>query len=109
MRRLIDAPDSDLFDVLSYIRFSNPPKTREERADAVEAKGLAAAKGEMRKFLLGVLEAYSNHGEGELALGKLTAFLNARYGTIADAKGKLGELGAIKKAFIDVQRELYAR
>ena len=32
MRRLIDAPDSDLFDVLAYIRFSTPPKTRSARA-----------------------------------------------------------------------------
>ena len=47
------------------------------------------------------------HGEAELALGKFSAFLTARYGTIADAKGKLGDVAKIKKAFIEVQRELY--
>jgi len=108
MRRLIDAPDSDLFDVLAYIRFSNPPKTREQRADAVEDGGLQAAQGEMRDFLLGILEAYAAHGESELALAKLGSFLTARYGTIADAKAKLGDIGDIKTAFIEVQRELYA-
>jgi type I restriction enzyme R subunit len=109
MRRLIDAPDSDLFDVLAYVRFSYAPKTREERADAVEAGGLKTVNGEMRDFLLGILEAYSKHGETELALDKLGAFLNARYGTIADAKEKLGDVAEIKKAFVDVQRELYSK
>ncbi len=108
MRRLIDAPDSDLFDVLAYVRFSYTPKTREERADAVETGGLKAVKGEMRDFLLGVLEAYSRHGETELALDKLGAFLTARYGTIADAKDKLGDVAEIKAAFVEVQRELYS-
>ncbi len=109
MRRLIDAPDSDLYDVLSYIRFSNPPKTRTERADSVEAVGLAATEGEMRDFLIGVLKAYRNNGESELGRNKLSAFLTARYGTIADAKAKLGDIAAIRVAFFDVQRELYAQ
>lgn len=108
MRRLIEAPNSDLFDVLAYVRFSYIPKTREERADVVEAKGLKPFKGEMRDFLLGVLEAYSIHGESELSLDKLSAFLTAKYGTIADAKEKLGDVAAIKRAFIEVQQELYS-
>src|SRR5262249_9618906 len=32
MRRLIDAKNSDIFDVLAYVRFSLPPKTLHERA-----------------------------------------------------------------------------
>lgn len=107
MRRLIDAPDSDLFDVLAYVRFSLAPKTREQRAETVETSGLRAATGEMREFLLGVLQAYSSHGESELALDKLSALLTARYGTIADAKEKLGDVSEIRGAFVGVQRELY--
>jgi type I restriction enzyme R subunit len=108
MRRLIDAPKSDLFDVLAYVRFSYAPKTRDERAEAVEATGLNPFKGEMRDFLLGVLKAYSIHGESELSLNKLSAFLTTRYGTIADAKAKLGGVAEIKKAFVEVQQELYS-
>jgi type I restriction enzyme R subunit len=107
MRRLIDAPDSDLFDVLSYIRFTNPPKTRAERADHVEQNGLTGAQGEMHAFLVGVLQAYTAHGEDELSLTKLSAFLTARYGSFADAKSRLGDVAAIRGAFIDLQRELY--
>lgn len=108
MRRLIDAPDSDLFDVLAYVRFTSPPKTRDERAEATASGDLAGSDGEMRGFLEGVLQAYAAHGESELSLSKLATFLTARYGSIADAKIKLGDIAAIRTAFVDVQRELYA-
>lgn len=107
MRRLIDATDSDLFDVLAYIRFTVPPKTRIDRADAARQDGLGAADQHMRDFLLGVLQAYEAVGETELATRKLGDFLTARYGTLADAKAALGEVTMIRKAFIDVQRDLY--
>ncbi|MCA2009138.1 EcoAI/FtnUII family type I restriction enzme subunit R [Tritonibacter mobilis] len=107
MRRLIDAADSDLFDVLAYIRFTTPPKTRSDRADAVRDDGLADAEAEMRAFLLGVLNAYEAVGESELDKDKLGDFLTARYGTLSDAKASLGDVASIRRAFFDVQRDLY--
>ncbi len=107
MRRLIDAPDSDLFDVLSYIRFSNPPKTRVQRVEQVQVDAVAQNDAEMRAFLAGVLGAYAQHGEGELSLAKLGTALAARYGTIADAKARLGDLPRIRQAYLSVQRDLY--
>ncbi|TCM79257.1 EcoAI/FtnUII family type I restriction enzme subunit R [Rhodovulum steppense] len=107
MRRLIDAPDSDLFDVLAYIRFTTPPKTRADRADMVRGDGLAEADAEMRAFLLGILRAYEDVGESELGKDKLGDFLTARYGTLADAKNALGDVPTIRRAFFEVQRDLY--
>lgn len=107
MRRLIDAPKSDLFDVLAYIRFTTPPKTRADRADAARNDGVGSADAKMRGFLLGVLQAYEAIGESELATGKLGDFLTARYGSLADAKAQLGDVPTIRQAFIDVQRDLY--
>ncbi|MCA0272207.1 MAG: DEAD/DEAH box helicase family protein [Proteobacteria bacterium] len=107
MRRLIDAPDSDLFDVLVYIRFNTPPKTRTDRAEAVRTNGLASADTKMRAFLLGVLQAYEAVGETELATGKLGDLLTARYGSLADARAALGNVPTIRQAFRDVQRDLY--
>lgn len=106
MRRLIDAPNSDMFDVLAYIRFTVPPKTRSERADAARSEGLAA-DAKMQEFLLGILQAYEEHGEGELAVGKLSNFLVSRYGSVADAKAVLGDVRTIRGAFVKVQRNLY--
>ena len=107
MRRLIDAPNSDLFDVLAYIRFTTPPKTRADRADAARGEGLASVDAKMREFLLGVLQAYEALGEKELATRKLGDFLTARYGSFADAKRILGDVSAIKQAFVDIQGDLY--
>jgi type I restriction enzyme R subunit len=107
MRRLIDAPNSDLFDVLAYIRFTTPPKTRADRAESVRHDGVGTDDEKMRAFLLGVLQAYEALGESELATRKLSAFLTARYGSLADAKAALGDVPKIRKAFVDVQRDLY--
>lgn len=107
MRRLIDAPNSDLFDVLAYIRFTTPPKTRAARAEAARNDGMGTDDEKMRTFLLGVLQAYEALGEGELATRKLGDFLTARYGSLADAKAALGDVPKIRQAFVNVQRDLY--
>ncbi|MDV7201121.1 DEAD/DEAH box helicase family protein [Roseovarius sp. 10] len=107
MRRLVDAPESDLFDVLAYIRFTTPPKTRTDRAEATKESMPQDIQEDMREFLIGVLRAYQERGETELATQKLNHFLTARYGSIADAKRKLGDVSTIKKAFVDIQTSLY--
>ncbi|SFL57307.1 EcoAI/FtnUII family type I restriction enzme subunit R [Shimia aestuarii] len=108
IRRLVDAPDSDLFDVLSYILFTNTPKTRHDRANVVRTGGLADAKRDMKELLLAILSAYEARGERELATKKLGAFLTARYGSVSEGKARLGDLPAIKKAFLRMQEKLYA-
>jgi type I restriction enzyme R subunit len=107
MRKLIDAPDSDLFDVLAYIRFNNPTKTRAQRADRVEESLSGEDNQQMRDFLTSILEAYKMHGERELGTEKLTSFLTARFGTLADARRMLGEIPKIRDAYIELQRDLY--
>jgi len=108
IRRLVDAPDSDLFDVLSYILFTNQPKTRHERANGVRTDGMAAATDETKALLLAILAAYEERGESELATKKLGTFLTARYGSVSEGKSKLGGLEAVKDAFNTMQATLYA-
>ena len=108
IRRLVDAPDSDLFDVLGYVLYANPPRTREERADDVRHGGLAQVDGELRELLLGILQAYETHGESELANPKLASYLIGRYGSVSEGKGRLGELPAVQTAFRQMQTRLYA-
>ncbi|MEO9781632.1 MAG: DEAD/DEAH box helicase family protein [Sedimentitalea sp.] len=107
IRRLVDAHDSDLFDVLSYALFTHPPKTRHERADGVRTDGLVETSGDMKELLLAILSAYETRGEGELSHGKLGNFLSARYGSVGEGKQKLGGLSAVKQAFIKMQKALY--
>jgi type I restriction enzyme R subunit len=108
IRRLVDAVDSDLFDVLGYILFTHEPKTRHERAEHVRSDGPALAEGDMKTLLLAILAAYEERGEAELSIRKLGAFLTARYGSVNEGKAKLGGLPAIKNAFRDMQTSLYS-
>jgi len=108
IRRLVDAPDSDLFDVLSYILFTNPPKTRNERADKVRRGGLGQIAEDTKALLLAILAAYEERGESELRTKKLGTFLTARYGSVGEGKAKLGGLDAIKTAFREMQGTLYS-
>ena len=108
IRRLVDAPDSDLFDVLAYVLFANPPKTRHERADGVRQGDIALAEGELRELLLGILQAYETHGEDELASAKLGLFLIGRYGSVREGKERVGDLSTIQDAFRRMQAGLYA-
>ncbi|WP_350016334.1 DEAD/DEAH box helicase family protein [Rhodanobacter sp. IGA1.0] len=107
MRRLIDASNSDIFDVLAYVRFTLAPLSRHERAGSARATGLDGYQREMRGFLDYVLEAYEKHGVDELASRKIADFLRIRYGGTNDAKRLLGPVPAIREAFIAIQAHLY--
>ncbi len=108
MARLIDAPNSDVFDILANVRFSLDPRTRIERAEDARAFGLGGYELPMRDFLESVLRAYEREGVDELGYDKLGDLLKIRYGSLADAKSALGDLAGIKTAFAGVQRVMYA-
>lgn len=108
IRRLVDAPDSDLFDVLGYVLFTLGPKTRQERADRLRQNGLSEFDGELRDLLLGTLRAYESRGESELASTKLGHYLTAKYGSVSESRAHLGEPSVVKDAYRAMQAELYA-
>jgi len=108
IRRLVDAPYSDLFDVLGYVLFTSAPKTRQDRALIVKGNRLESVQDDLRKLLISILDAYEENGEGELATKKLGHFLTARYGSVGEAKVRLGGLPHIKEAFNYMQAQLYS-
>lgn len=107
MQRLIDAPNSDIFDVLAYVRFTLAPLARTERAEQARNTGLSGYEEQMREFLDYVLRGYEMHGVDELSLGKVADLLRIRYGGTNEAKKALGGLADIRKAFVDIQTHLY--
>ncbi len=107
MQRLIDAPNSDVFDVLAYIRFTLAPLARSERTKRARGTGLSGYENEMRQFLDYVLRGYEAHGPDELALSKVSDLLRIRYGGTNEAKQRLGSVAEIRSAFVDIQRHLY--
>ena len=108
IRRLIDAPDSDLYDVLGYVLYANSPKTRRERANDLRRDGLEQIEGELSELLLDILQSYEIHGERELEIPKLASFLIEKYGSVSEGKTHLGELPTVQAAFRQMQTQLYA-
>jgi type I restriction enzyme R subunit len=108
IRRLVDAPNSDLFDVIAYILFDTPPQSRAERAERLKHDGLDEWEGDMRDLLLGILAAYERAGETELGSKRLRDFLTTRFGGAKQGADRLGGTAAVKEAYRKLQQRLYA-
>jgi len=108
IQQLVDAPDSDLFDVLAYVLYTSAPKTRADRASTAESNALGAFEEEVKELLKGILGAYVANGVGELASNKLGQFLIARYGSVGEGKARLGDLAVIRDAYRKMQQGLYS-
>jgi len=108
MQKIIDAENSDLFDVLAYIAYAMPTLTREERATRAKALIKNQFDSKQQTFLEFVLAHYVEVGVEELDQDKLTALLRLKYhGSIADAITDLGRPEEIGKTFAGFQKYLY--
>ena len=85
MQKIIEAENSDLFDVLAYVAFAADPLTRADRAQ------------------------YVKQGVDELDAEKLAPLLKLKYNNaIADALAELGKPDQVRRVFVGFQRLLYA-
>lgn len=107
MQALIDAQNSDLFDVLAYVAFQTAPRPRTERAQWVRAAHLEGLTDKQQAFLDFVLGQYVRQGVDELAQDKLPALLKLRYNAISDAFNDLGTPDQVRRVFVGFQRYLY--
>jgi type I restriction enzyme R subunit len=108
MQRIIDAERSDLFDVLSYIAYASPTKTREERAASARIRIGTQFGSRQQAFLDFVLSHYVRVGVEELDQEKLAPLLRLRYhDSLADAVSDLGTPEEIGRVFAGFQKYLY--
>ncbi len=105
---LINANDSDLFDVLAYIAFATQPISRSDRANKSHGQILQGLNDNEIEFIEFVLSKYIETGVDELDEDKLPKLLNLKYQAIADAQEKLGDVTKIRTIFFNLQKELYA-
>jgi len=106
--RLINAENSDLFDVLAHISFTLPVVSRQQRVDTHKQMIFDSCNDKQQQFLDFVLNHYVDTGVSELALDKLPALLKLKYHSIPDAKQVLGDIPNIRDLFVHFQTELYA-
>lgn len=105
--RLVNAENSDLYDVLAYIAYTIDPINRRERVLARKAHIFSQHPKKQQEFLDFVLDQYIRAGVRELDQGKLPQLLELKYHGIKDAVRELGSVQTISKVFIGFQRYLY--
>ena len=107
VRKMINAQDSDLFDVLEYVSYAKKPITRKERAESAKPNIHAFLQDKDKDFFDFVLSQYIAGGESELDVGKLSTLIQLKYTTVYEGVRVLGDVDAIQKTFIDFQKHLY--
>lgn len=108
MQRIIDAENSDLFDVLAHVAYALPPVSREERAKKARVEIGTRFNSKQQDFLDFVLSHYVSQGVRELDQEKLTPLLRLKYhNSITDAIADLGRPREISKVFAGFQKYLY--
>jgi type I restriction enzyme R subunit len=109
MQKIIEAENSDLFDVLAYVAFAAEPVSRAERAAAAKAATVAEFTDKQRAFVDFVLAQYIKQGVEELDQDKLSPLLKLRYkNALADAFADLGKPDQVRRVFVDFQKHLYS-
>lgn len=109
MQKVIDAENSDIFDVLEYVAYATAPITREARVAGAQSNIFALLNRQQKEFLEFVLSKYIETGVEELDEAKLPDLLTLKYHTFEDASETLGDLGQVRTNFIDFQKFLYER
>jgi len=109
LQKMIDAENSDLFDVLTYISFLTRPISRKQRIDKSKDKIFNGLDEKHREFLDFVLSKYEEKGVDELDEEKLPILLNLKYHAIANAEQSLGSVDDIRSVFFNFQKNLYAK
>lgn len=107
IKRMIDAENSDLFDVLAYVAFALSPMTRVERVEHGRVRIATEYDEKLQIFLDFVLSQYVKEGVGELDNDKLPDLLELRYRAVREAAQELGGVAKIRDAFIGFQKYLY--
>ena len=109
MQKIIEAENSDLFDVLAYVSFAAAPVTRAARAAAARAATAVEFTDKQRAFVDFVLAQYVSQGVDELDAEKLSPLLKLKYrNAIADAFVELGQPEQVRQVFVGFQRHLYS-
>jgi type I restriction enzyme R subunit len=107
LQEMIDAENSDLFDVLEYISYARKPISRLERVNKAENNIYALLNAKQREFVSFVLRNYIQDGVDELDISRLSTMLTSKYGGVYAAQQELGNADDIQKVFVEFQKYLY--
>ena len=108
MKDLIDAKDSDVYDVLRFVAYASEAISRKERVAQAHPIIESEYKNDnQQQFIDFILEKYVEDGVGELSPSKMRSLLELKYNTVSDAAALFGSAGVIRETFIGFQKYLY--
>jgi type I restriction enzyme R subunit len=106
IQALIDAADSDLFDVLEYIRFALSPVKRSERSQ-LSIQRLPELTPNQESFVRFLAEQYVARGVDELEEQRLERLIEAKYSNVVEGVKAIGGVDTARKLFLEFQKNLY--
>jgi type I restriction enzyme R subunit len=108
LQQLVDAENSDLFDVLEYVFTGDTkPISRRIRVEQSKQNILEDLTEPQRQFINFVLDKYIQSGFEELDQDKLAILLQNKFHSLEDAQESLGTVDGIIDLFIGFQKYLY--
>lgn len=107
LQRLVDAENSDLFDVLEYIAYNIETISRATRVEQAKPYIFNGMTKQQQDFLEFVLFKYIDSGVSELDQAKLPSLVELKYQSFDDGENALGGTDAIIDLFIGFQKHLY--
>jgi type I restriction enzyme R subunit len=107
MKDIIDAKDSDVYDLLAYVAYARETHTRTERVETAKPGISTEFTNKQIEFIDFILEKYIEDGVQELAAKKMRSLVELKYNTISDAAVEFGSPAAIRDTFIGFQKYLY--
>jgi type I restriction enzyme, R subunit len=108
LQQLVDAENSDLFDVLEYVFTGDTkPIPRQMRVAQSQEDILENLTESQKQFIQFVLDKYIQSGFEELDQAKLPILLQNKFQTIEDGIQLLGSEEGVRDLFIGFQKHLY--
>ena len=106
IRKMIDAENSDLMDVLEYIAYATTPIERRERAERIKQYYETLSETQ-KQFVEYIVNAYIKAGVDELRMSKLKTLLELKFGSVPEGINALGGAPVARQVFKDFQYHLY--
>jgi type I restriction enzyme R subunit len=109
IQELIDAQNSDLFDVLEFVKYALKPVTRKTRASVSRSIMETEIEARALEFVDFLVSQYVESGVGELEETKLETLLEIKYSDVFKGVQEVGngEVGKVRNLFLTFQKNLY--
>jgi type I restriction enzyme R subunit len=109
IQELIDAQNSDLFDVLEFVKYALKPVTRKARATVSRSIMETGIEAKQLEFIDFLVSQYIESGVGELEEGKLETLLEIKYSDVFQGVKTVGdgEVSKVRNLFLLFQKNLY--